>query len=246
MKEKKVIFESYEIMCQKVAEEIREDLKKNPKQMLCIAAGNTSQGVLGELIKMYQNKEVDFSKAYFVAMDEWAGMNENTPGSCGNFLVKYFLKYVNYPKENVKLWNGKAEDLHEECNDVENFLKKSENGAIDYLVLGTGMNGHLALNEPGTDFNQYSHIQELDAITKKVGQKYFEEKAILEGGVTMGIQNFREAKRAVLMINGIHKREIAGKILKASETDEQIPATVLYEFENASIYCDREAAVDNE
>ena len=76
MKEnKKVSFKSYQDRCKQIAEEIRDDLKKNPQQMLCIAAGNTSQGVFDELIDMYQKKEVDFSKAYFVAMDEWVGMN---------------------------------------------------------------------------------------------------------------------------------------------------------------------------
>ncbi len=36
-----------------------------------------------------------------------------------------------------------------------------------------GMNGHLGLNEPGTSFNLYSHIVELDETTGEVGKKYF-------------------------------------------------------------------------
>lgn len=239
--EKNVIFDSYQEMCKKIAEEIRDNLKDNSSQMLCIAAGNTSQGVFEELIEMYRQKEVDFSNAYFVAMDEWVGMNEKTEDSCGNFLMKNFLRYVNYPKEHVRLWNGKAEDLYEECKSVEAFLENAKDGVIDYLVLGTGMNGHLALNEPGADFNQCSHVHELDDTTKRVGQKYFKEETVLERGVTMGIKNFSEAKRTVLMINGSHKKEIARKIFNASKFDHRIPATALYNFSNGSIYCDRES-----
>lgn len=242
MKEsREVIFESYQEMCRQIAEEIRDDLKKNPQQMLCIAAGNTSQGVFEELIDMYQNKEIDFSKAYFVAMDEWVGMNGDTPDSCGNFLIRNFLRYVNYPKEHIRLWNGKAEDLEAECQSVETFLKHAVDYVMDYLVLGTGMNGHLALNEPGADFEMRSHIHELDNMTKTVGQKYFENGATLTKGITMGIRNFYEAKRTVLMINGRHKRKITKKILDAKHADNRIPATVLYDFPNGSIYCDSEA-----
>lgn len=42
--EKIRIFESYEAMCREIAVEIRADLKDRPRQLLCIAAGNTSLG----------------------------------------------------------------------------------------------------------------------------------------------------------------------------------------------------------
>lgn len=238
--QKKQMFETYKEMCKKVAEEIREDLKRNPKQMLCIAAGNTSLGVFEELICMYEKHEVDFSEAYFVAMDEWMGMDERTPGSCGNFLVKYFLQHVNYASENIKLWNGKAADPYKECLEAEAFLNRAADKCIDYLVLGTGMNGHLALNEPGADFDGCAHVHELDETTKKVGQKYFEQQATLEQGITLGIRNFRDAKRTVLMINGAHKKEIAKRIFETNVPDCRIPATALYDFPNGSIYYDRD------
>ena len=240
--EKIRIFESYEAMCREIAVEIRADLKDRPRQLLCIAAGNTSLGVFKELIRMYREKEIDFSKASFVAMDEWVGMDETTPGSCGNFLVKYFLKHVNYPREQVRLWNGKAADLEAECRSVENFIRCGETKTMDYLVLGSGMNGHLALNEPGADFHLGAHVHELDDTTKHVGQKYFETAPVLERGITLGIRDFRAAKRTVLMSNGSHKREIAGKILAAKKADSRIPATALYDFPNGSIYCDAEAS----
>lgn len=236
------IFESYEAMCQKIAEEIQEDLKTHPQQLLCIAAGNTSLGVFHELIRMYREGSVDFSEASFVAMDEWVGMDEHTPGSCGNFLVKHFLRHVNYPSGQVRLWNGKAGNLEAECRSVEDFIRRADESSMDYLVLGSGMNGHLALNEPGADFHQGAHVHELDEVTKHVGQKYFEQTALLERGITLGIRDFQAAKRSVLMINGSHKREIAQKILAAKKADRQIPATALYDFPNGSIYCDQEAA----
>lgn len=55
----------------------------------------------------------------------------------------------------------------------------------------------------------------------------------------MGIQNFQEAKRCILMINDSHKAGILYQIMQANQSD---PATAILEFENASLYCDRAAA----
>ncbi len=236
------IFETYDMMCRRVADEIEEDLKKNPQQMLCIAAGHTSLGVFKYLIQDYEQDKVDFSQAWFAAMDEWLYMSDKTKESCGYFLREHFLDHVNYAPDHIRLWNGAADNVQEECAQVEAFIKDhSVNGTLDYLVLGAGMNGHLALNEPGTSFNSRAHVTVLDPITQKVGQKYFSDKTALSGGITLGIDNFRQARRTVLMVNGSAKSEILSKILTAGAPNEQIPATALLTFENASLYCDRDA-----
>lgn len=235
-------FNTYDEMCRVTAEEIIEDLKANPGQMLCIAAGHTSLGVFTHLIRAYEDGRADFSRAWFTAMDEWLGMNETTPGSCGNFLVENFLSQVNYPPAHVRLWDGKAGDTDQECRDVTNFI--AENAAsqcIDYLVLGCGMNGHLALNEPGTVFDAGAHVCPLDPLTADVGQKYFDNGANLTGGITLGIGDFRRARRTVLLINGERKAGILSRILQAPKPDPAIPATALQLFPNASLYYDAAA-----
>lgn len=235
-------FETYEAMCLKTAEEIVDGLLANPEQMLCIAAGHTSLGVFNCLIDAFKEGRADFSRAWFVAMDEWLYMDDQTPESCGSFLVEHFLSKVNYPKDHIRLWNGKAHDPQAECRSVEQFIKNSATGGvIDYLVLGAGMNGHLALNEPGTPMDSRAHVSRLDALTAQVGQKYFSSGAALTGGITLGIGDFHEAKRTVLLINGEKKADILAKILKSARPDTALPATALYEFGNASIYFDAAA-----
>jgi 6-phosphogluconolactonase/glucosamine-6-phosphate isomerase/deaminase len=102
------------------------------------------------------------------------------------------------------------------------------------------MNGHLALNEPGTPFESRARVTELDTVTAAVGQKYFAHGAELVGGITLGLANLREAKRGVLMVAGKHKREILRKVL-FEEIGPALPATVIRQAERISIYCDRDA-----
>lgn len=149
-------------------------------------------------------------------MDEWLYMSDRTKESCGYFLREHFLNHVNYAPENVRLWDGTVSDTQKECRDVEEFIKTR---SVD----------------------SRAHVTVLDPVTQKVGQKYFSSEASLSGGITLGIDNFHQARRTVLMVNGAAKAEILSKILNAPAPDEQIPATALLTFENASLYCDREA-----
>lgn len=236
------VFDRYSAMCQAISDEICAQLRKNPEMLLCIAAGHTSLGLFDALRAAYEGGTADFSRASFVAMDEWLNMSDRTPDSCGDFLRKNFLQYVNFAPERTRLFDGQTGSHRQECQAVEDFIQEhSHTGHIDYLVLGSGMNGHLALNEPGTSFDARAHVSVLDPVTQNVGQKYFSEQAALTGGITLGIANFREAERTVLMVNGSHKSTILERIVNAP-ISESIPATALRSFRNASLYCDRDAA----
>ena len=232
-------FDDYESMCNQIAEEIVCNLQKNPKQLLCIAAGHTSLAVLRGLVHRFFDGKVDFSMASFVAMDEWGGMDADTEGSCGWFLTENFLKKVNYKKENVFLWNGKSKNQVAECCKALDFINRR--GAIDYLVLGVGMNGHLALNEPGTGLDSTARVVTLDSLTAAVGQKYFNKSVCLKHGLTLGLSDFARAKRIVLTVSGVKKGHILKRILDATAFEPSIPATALLTYQNASIYFDRDA-----
>jgi 6-phosphogluconolactonase/glucosamine-6-phosphate isomerase/deaminase len=236
------IFKDYDALCACISGEIIGALKENPSLLLCIAAGYSSLGVFDGLVKAYREGGADFSHAAFVAMDEWAGMSEHTPGSCGMLLRERLLRHLNFLPERIRLFDGTAADAIAECADVENFIAKhSISGCIDYLVLGVGMNGHLALNEPGASITSRTRVTKLDPVTRDVGQKYFNAKTELTGGLTLGLANFREAKRAVLMVCGEHKRTVLRRIL-SSEPGEALPAAWIKLFANSSLYYDQEAS----
>ena len=235
------VFDGYDQMCEEIANEISVMLKVKPSALLCIAAGHTSLGLLECLVRLYEEKEINFKNASFVAMDEWLGMSEKTLGSCGEFISSNFLEKVNFEPVNIRLFDGTTSDHETECQGVAQFIK-SKSGYIDYLVLGTGMNGHLALNEPGSDFEACVRVVELDSTTKEVAQKYFSEDTHLSGGITLGIGDFAKARRSVLMVNGSHKHEILHKII-AGPVSPAIPATIITKFNNASLYCDKKAYI---
>ncbi len=232
------IYNSAADIGKKIAEELAQVLANKPNALICIAAGNSSLCLFEELIKLHKQNKISFKDAYFIAMDEWLNMNKDTKGSCGDFLVKNFFSNVNFNPNNIRLVDGKANDLQEECNELKNFI--NEHSGIDYMVLGVGMNGHLALNEPGVSFEKSVHVCALDEVTKNVGKKYFSNSPQLEGGVTLGISDIKNSKKVVLIVNGKAKQEILKSIIN-SEITNNIPATVLKDWQHSVIMCDEQA-----
>lgn len=233
------VFETEQQMAEAAAELIAETLREDPKSQLCIAAGHSSVPLFRELARRFQAGEIDFSQAYFTAMDEWSGMNETTPGSCGDLLVRELLSEVNFPPEHIRLVNGKAEDPQAECEALKAHVEA--HGGFGLLVLGMGMNGHLALNEPGTSFSLSFHVSQLDEVTVQVGAKYFETAPRLTGGLTMGPQEIARSKRVVLLVSGERKKEILRRLLESPVTEE-LPASFLKSLPQASLWYDAASA----
>ena len=233
-----VILESAEQIGEVVAAEIAQLIGKKPDANICIAAGHSSLAVFEKLVDRVSQGSLSFSQASFTAMDEWANMNEQDPGSCSDFLKKHFLTKVDFRPENVSLVNGRAVPVQEELERIAAFIQ--ERGGIDYMVLGVGMNGHLALNEPGTSFDSGPHVSSLDEVTQRVGTKYFENTPVLTGGVTIGLGDIRRTGRCVLTVNGERQRSILHKFLDTPAT-EALPVTALKTMDNCTVYVDREA-----
>ena len=206
------------------ADVICKQLKEKPDSLICIAAGHSSLPLCEELIARYQNDQVDFSKAYFIAMDEWLHMNPSVSGSCGDFLNKHFLSHVNFPENHIRLFDGLAEDTTAECASVKKQIE--DLGGFDIMILGMGMNGHLALNDPGTPFDSTVRVSEIDEVTKSVGTKYFSEAPQLSGGITIGLTEICASKTIILIVFGEHKQDIIQKLIVSPAT-EDLPASVL-------------------
>ena len=82
----KGLFETEQEMYQSIADEMETLLRNKKSALICIAAGNTSLGLFQELILRCRAGRISFSDSWFVAMDEWMGMNASVAGSCSDFL----------------------------------------------------------------------------------------------------------------------------------------------------------------
>jgi glucosamine-6-phosphate isomerase len=236
---KQIIYKDYKELSVKTAEMIAEVIIKKPDALLCFPAGETSVGTFTHLIKLNKEGKISFKNCRIVGLDEWAGIGEMRSENCFSFLKKHFFDHIDYDPGKMCFFDGESSDLKKECDKTDTFIKK--HGPIDMMLLGMGMNGHLGLNEPGTSFDLYSHIVNLDETTKVVGKKYFSGNVELTRGVTLGIKYVMEAKMVILQLNGTRKAEVAKQLVN-SEVTEAFPASALKKHSNSFLLLDAEAA----
>ncbi|MCE6990329.1 6-phosphogluconolactonase [Dyadobacter sp. CY323] len=229
----------YNAMSSMAADRVMALLAKKPDAVICLPSGSTPLGMFQTLVAANQKGTTDFSKCVFIGLDEWIGLNADDDGSCRNLLDRDFLKPIGMRENQIVYFDGKAIDPAAECDRVNKILDSL--GGLDLIVLGMGMNGHLALNEPGTAWNLYAHVSDLDPVTVEVGQKYFKKATVLTKGITIGIRNILEAKTAILLASGKSKAEVVRRALAFPVTTD-FPATALQNHLNAEIILDEEAA----
>lgn len=223
----------------KCVEILKSVLKEKKDALICIAAGHTQIKMLEVLSDYHNRKEIDLSAARIVGLDEWVGMDEVDEGSCQYFLKTHLYDNVNIKPHQITRFNAKSSDMDSECKKMNDFL--DENGPIDILFLGVGMNGHVGFNEPCSNIDNRAYVRDLDAVTKTVGQKYFNEAKILSQGVTLGLKDLLKAKNIVIQAIGEHKKQVVKDFLTHKE-DVNYPVSLFLDKEEVWVLLDEPSA----
>lgn len=233
------IYEDTQKLGEAEAKRIARLLKQKPDALLCVPAGASGVCVFEQLIKMNQAGEVDFSQAYIVGLDEWCDF-PFYEGSARWILDTSFFNFINIDRKKMCMFQSAPANPEQECCRVEEFIR--QRGGIDYIMLGVGMNGHVALNEPGVDLTEGAHVAQIASKTIEVSAKYFEHgMPVIRRGLTLGYRNIFEAKQVVMILNGQHKAPIVKKLLETPITSD-FPATNIKTCGRARIVMDQAAA----
>jgi glucosamine-6-phosphate isomerase len=227
---------SYQELCTKTASAVNRLMGLYELPLFCPASGDTPAGLYTILADKYKSQAGKWS---FVGLDEWIGMNGQDQGSCREMLDRQLFLPLNIAEEQICFFDGRAADPEEECEKTENFIRKHQ--GIDLAVLGLGLNGHVGMNEPGTDANSRSRVVNIDQETQQTGQKYFSSPRKIEKGITLGLGTLLEAKHLILMVSGAHKAGILKKIMEGN-ISTSLPATILKKHKDLRIFADKDAA----
>ena len=158
-----IVTKNYEEMSKVAAKEMAEDIKRNPEIVLGLATGGTPVGMYKELIRMYNEGELDFSKVTSINLDEYVGLAGDHDQSYRYFMNTNLFDHINIDKNNTFVPNGLAENVEEECMAYDSRIQ--DMGGIDLQLLGLGANGHIGFNEPGEALSVGTHLTDLKEST---------------------------------------------------------------------------------
>lgn len=217
---------------------IWEAASAKPDLLICLASGGTPTGTYALLAGAPER----LARARYIQLDEWAGVGPDDPASCANYLQRTVRGPLAVPPERWIGIHGDAPDAVAECQRVAAALEAA--GPIDLCILGLGLNGHLALNEPAESFDPFCHVATLTERSRS-HPMLAEAAAPVRQGLTLGLGDILRARRILLMVSGAAKRApLAG--LAARRITPALPASLLWLHGDAVCLCDRDAVADTE
>jgi galactosamine-6-phosphate isomerase len=227
----------YEGLSRQAAEIIVKALREQPDLLLCASAGGTPTRTY-EILGAYARKQPALVKRMRVLqIDEWAGLPPGSDASCETDLRRKLLDPLHLAPERYAGFRSHASDPKADCRRVAAWLRR--HGPIDVCILGLGLNGHVAMNEPGEAAVPHVHVARL----AKSSQQHALLKPLKRKpthGLTLGLGDILQSRKILLLVNGPHKLAAVRRLLRPRATP-RFPASFLWLHPDAWVLCDRSA-----
>ena len=212
--------------CEIIANEIILLIKANPKADLGFATGHTFVDTYQDLVSDYKNNNTDWSNICSYNLDEiYISDLKREDETFFNFMEEHLFSGVNLKKENIHF-------PHKNDDGTYNYHKLLKPNLIDLQILGMGINGHVAYNEPGS---------ELDSLTRNVTltkQTLIQTDYLAKKAITMGVKEVLMAKKLITAIFGDSKVEASRKFLLVNKYSSAEPISCVLFHPNSKIYFD--------
>ena len=198
-------------------------LHVKPQSVLALPTGATPLGLYAELTARSRAGTVSFGAVRIFNLDEYCGLPQTDPHSYAAFLHQHLIAPAEIGADQVRLLRGDAPDMEAECRAYDAALAAC--GGIDLCVLGLGVNGHVAFNEPGSPWDLGTHVVHLSLATRAAHERQARTPWRIPGrGVTMGIRTLLQSRHVLLLIAG-KRKEAARAAVHAGVADVNWPVT---------------------
>lgn len=234
---KVIVVENYEEISQKAFEVMHELVSQKPNAVLGLATGSSPIGLYENMIKDHKENGTSYALCQSFNLDEYVGLPQDHAQTYYTFMHENLFDGIDIKEENVHLPYGNSA---EECAAYE---KSMENVTVDIQVLGIGSNGHIGFNEPGTSFDQETHIVTLKEGTRQDNARFFEDdlNKVPTHAITMGIATIMKSRKILLVASGANKADAVAAMVNGP-VNVECPASVLQNHADVVVICDKEAA----
>ncbi len=211
-----------------------------PHSVLGLATGSTPIPTYKNMIDMYNKGLVDFSKVTTFNLDEYIGLEHSHPQSYYYFMQENLFKGINVPVENIHVPSGISDDIEKTAKQYDEMIQNA--GGIDVQILGIGINGHIAFNEPCEYFPAGTHTVNLTQSTIEANARFFQNKSeVPKSAITMGIGSIMKAKKIIIIATGANKADAVYSMINGT-INPQLPASILQLHSDVTLLCDKAAA----
>jgi glucosamine-6-phosphate deaminase len=222
------------------AERINELLSTKDGLISVVFAAAPSQNEF--LLHLSRNRTIDWSRIVAFHMDEYVGIDQDSPQRFSAFLRRSIFEKV--PLHTVHYINAGANSADAECKRYTLLLKQYP---PDIVCLGIGENTHIAFNDPYVaDFNDpfLVKIVTLDQASREqqVNDGCFPDLSqVPTEAITLTVPALLQASSLFCIVPGKNKATAVCQTLY-NEVNNATPSTSLREHPDARLYLDVDSA----
>ena len=214
-------------------------VRAHPSCVLGLATGATPIPTYQAIVRAFNAGEVSFADVTTFNLDEYCDLPKENKNSYYTFMQENLFRYLDIKAENINFLNGNAADYEAESRRYTQAIRAA--GGVDLQFLGIGRNGHIAFNEPSDAFTDEAFRVALTQSTIEANSIYFDDAPMPHYAMTMGIGSIMRSKKIVLVATGASKAQAVRGMIEG-EVTPRLPASILQQHPDVTVYLDKEAA----
>ncbi len=223
-----------------VADQLDEILAKVAKPVLMLPTGSTPKALYALWRTCFQAGSFSMANCRtFNLAAHWPCRADN-PISFRAFMDEELFSRVDLPAKAIGFLDGTVDESHFESHCAAYEQAIIEAGGLDVCLLGVGVNGHIAFNEPGAPADSRTRLVQLAESTRK-RPGFPQGVDAPTAGISVGIQTIMDARKIILMAFGADKASAVKRALEGPISIDT-PASLLREHQDVTWVMDEAAA----
>ena len=219
------------------ARHLKLALQQHPHATVMLAAAPSQAATLAALAT---EPDLEWSRVSSFHMDEYLGLDPEAPQGFGIWLERSFVSRV------PSLTFNRMRVAGDPQVDAEAYASRLPEGPFDVVLLGLGVNGHLAFNDPPARFDdpQDTRVVELDDVSRRqqVDEGHFASmEDVPRRAITVTIPRLLRAGHIVASVPGAEKRDAVRATLTAAIGPNH-PGTALRTHPDVTLFLDDDSA----
>ena len=193
-----------------------------------------------EMFQSLIRENVDWARVEIFHLDEYIGLPVTHIASFRKYLYERFINHVAVRKFHSVDVEGNIQEK------IERLSAEISKKPVDLGIIGIGVNGHIAFNDPPADFDTRDPyiVVELDDQCKlqQVNEGWFDTVAdVPRKAVSMSVWQIMQCDSIISVVPHKVKADAVFRTFTSKLTN-LVPATMLKEHKDLTIYLDRNSA----
>lgn len=219
-----------------ISSKLKEIIAARGEARMVVATGSSQFEMFRELVR----ENIDWQKVEVFHLDEYMGIPITHKASFRRYLNERFISLVPVKKFHSIDVEGNIDDL------ISELASSIRNKPIDLGLIGIGVNGHIAFNDPPADFdNRDAYITvklNKECKLQQVSEGWFDSPGeVPDMAVSMSVWQIMQCRTIISVVPSQAKAE-AVRLTLSESLNRMVPATMLKQHPDWHLFLDRESA----